>query len=455
MKELFKPKPYQNKAIDYILDRIATVGVGLFLDMGLGKTVVVLTAIKKLLMARVVNKILVVAPLRVANSTWPAEVNKWEHLNELSMSVITGTKKQRENAIESVAPIHVVNYENLVWLRKTLGKAWPYDLVVFDELSKMKSPGSKRFRSMRGIAKKCHTIGLTGTPTPNGLLDLWAQVFLLDNGERLGRTFTGFRSNWFEQDYSGYRWTPRSETDAWVRDAVSGICISMSADDYLNLPDKIYNIVPVQLPAAVRRQYEKLKKALVLELEKGDTHAATAAVLSNKCLQLTNGALYLNDELGHPTDEWQDLHNIKLDALEDIIEEAAGAPVLVAYNFKFDLVKLQQRFPHARQLKTNQDIDDWNAGKASLLLAHPASAGHGLNLQDGGSIIVWYGLNWSLELYEQFNARLHRQGQTKPVFVHHIVMQNTVDELVMERLRTKKSVQDVLLEGLKIHRNEN
>jgi len=433
---------YQLAAIQFIKEKR---NCALFLEMGLGKTVTTLTAIQDLHRDYEANRILIVAPLRVANMVWQQEIEKWDHI-ELTSALLTGPAAKRASAAQGKEDIHIVNYENLVWLITAYGKKWPYETVIFDELSKLKAPGSKRFKALKRLRPKItQVIGLTGTPASNGLIDLWSQTYLIDEGLRLGKTFASFKSRWFDVDYFGHKWTPKATADAQIHKAISDIVISMSSEDYLTLPEYLSVTEPVQLPKAVMARYDTLQTDLFIQLAKGDVTAVNAAVLSSKCMQLTNGALYLDEQDG----TWEQIHDAKLDALEEIIELACE-PVLVAYNFQSDLARLKERFPNAVQVDSKGEaVERWNRGEINILLAHPASAGHGLNLQAGGSRIVWFGLNWSLELYEQFNARLYRQGQTKPVTVHHLVVPNSVDEIVIDRLINKKTVQDALKDALK------
>ncbi len=442
----FKPHIYQQIAIQKILNMAA---VGLFLDMGLGKTVCTLTAISELLYDRFeVSRVLVIAPLRVAEDTWSREVEKWDHLQHLKIAKVLGTEKQRVAALTSKADIWVINRENVEWLVDFFGKYWPFDMVVVDELSSFKSNKAKRFRALRKVRPLIKRIvGLTGTPAPNGLMDLWAQVYLLDRGERLGKTITGYRDRYFTPGQRNqmivYNWKPKPEAEDAIHKKLSDICVSMRAEDWLKLSDRIDNIVHVQLSPAMKDTYKQLEKDLLLPFTSGDVVADTAAVLSNKLLQLANGAVY-DENKGV-----KELHDAKLQAVEDIIEAANGKPVLVFYAYKHDLSRLQARFKGAKTLDTAKDIEDWNAGGVPILLAHPASAGHGLNLQAGGNTIVWFGLTWSLELYQQANARLHRQGQKEAVIVHHLVAEGTIDEDVMKVLGGKAKSQDALLEAVK------
>jgi len=434
---------YQQTAVKFILDN---PNCGLFLEQGLGKTISALTAIEYLLDELAVFKVLIVAPLRVAHSVWSQEAQHWRHTQKLECSRILGTPKERLAAMRSTKPIHIINIDNFVWLVQQLGKCWNYDMVVFDESTLFKSRSSRRFKAARSVLPRLkRTVILSGTPAPNGLIDLWSQLFLLDRGQRLYKTITQFRNLYFDVDYFGYNYTPKPEAEEKIHARIDDICLSMSNADYLDLPDKIETIVDAELPPGAATAYKVLRKDLLLELENDEINAMNAAVLCGKCLQLTNGNLYL-DESGR----YEVMHTAKLEALSDIIEEAAGAPVLCFYQFKSDLAEIRKRFKKAVFLdKKDNTIARWNQGKIPLLLAHPASCGHGLNLQQGGSICVWYGLNYNLELFQQANARLHRQGQTRPVFIYYILAKNTIDFAVKKALDAKCKTQRALLEYLK------
>ena len=443
---IYNPHPYQEYATNKIINQDAA---GLFLEMGLGKTVATLTAIEQLLYDQFEScKVLVIAPLRVAQTTWPAEARKWDHLNHLRISLVLGTAKQRQAALQAGADIYIINRENVDWLVNEYGRDWPFDMVVIDELSSFKSSKARRFRALRKVRPMISRIvGLTGTPAPNGLIDLWPQVYLLDQGERLGKTVTGYRDRYFEPGRRNrtviFTWDPKPGAEAAIYKKLEDLCVSMSAEDWLDMPEKIDVEVKVQLPEPARQAYLQLERDLILPFIDGDVTADTRAILSNKLLQLANGAVYDEDRK-----VWG-LHEVKLDALEDLVEAANGQPVLVFYAYKHDLDRIQKRLPSARELQTEKDIEDWNTGKAPIMLAHPASAGHGLNLQDGGHIIIWFGLTWSLELYQQANARLHRQGQQQGVIVHHLIAEGTIDEDVMKALAGKDSTQAALMEAIK------
>ena len=435
---------YQERAVNYIIDKGRCM---LALDMGLGKTTSTLTAVADLIDACAINKVLVIAPLRVCNSVWAQESAKWKHTGQLRVSVVTGPAKQRTAALFKSADVYVINKENIPWLVDHYGDAWPFDMVVIDESSTFKNSQSKRFKALR---KKLPYIDrvvlLTGTPSPNGLQDMWAQMFLIDHGERLGRTLTGFRQRFFDKDYMGYNYTIREGSADKIERLVSDRVVHMSADDYLDLPDRINLIERVQMPPKVAKEYSEFERTMLAELDDGEeVEAVNAAVLANKLLQFSNGALY-TDRNG----SWSQIHDAKLDALSDMFEDNKGDNMLVAFNFKSDLERLKKRFPQAVVLDKDQStIDKWNRGEIPMMLAHPASASYGLNLQSGGALCVWFGLNWSLEYYQQFNARLHRQGQTRPVRIAHIVCEDTIDARVIDVLTSKDAIQKNLLLSLK------
>lgn len=391
-----------------------------------------------------------IAPLRVAEDTWSRESEKWDHLKDLRISKILGTAEQRKAAVEADADIYVINRENVVWLVEN-SKRWGFDMVVIDELSSFKNPQSKRFRALRKvIVKSSRVVGLTGTPSPNSLMDLWAQVYLLDRGERLGRTLGAYRETFFRpgahNGYVVYKWNLRPGGQKEIEKRISDICISMSAKDYLTLPKRIDNEIPIRLSEQEFKLYKTMESEQLLHLGEDDIVALNAAAVMTKLLQIANGRAY-NAE-GKPVD----IHRKKIDALLEIIEDI-DTPVLVFYSFQHDLEAIKEAIPDARKLEGPKDIKDWNEGKVRVLLAHPASVGYGLNLQEGGHTIVWYGLTWSLELYQQANARLYRQGQEKPVIVHHLISEGTVDEQVMKALRMKDMSQAALLAALKERRD--
>lgn len=436
--------PYQRRSVDFIKDRRRC---GLFLDMGLGKSVSTLTAALDLIQSFAVHKVLVVAPLRVANSVWAQEAQKWAHLKALRVSVCTGPSKKRLGALQMDADIYVINRENVEWLVEHYGTRWPFDMVVIDESSSFKNASSKRFKAMRRVLPYTQYMALlTGTPSPNGLIDLWSQIYLIDFGQSLGRTMTAYKQRFFEADYMGYKFKARDGAESSIHNLIAPFTVHMSAEDYLDLPPRIDLTIKTQMPDAALQKYNDFEGTLLAELDDGDVvEAVTAAVLANKLLQYANGGLYTDDKKN-----WSEIHSAKLDALAEILEDNAGENVLVSYNYRFDLERLQKRFPDAVVLDKQQEtIDRWNRGETRLLLAHPASAGHGLNIQAGGSLIVWFGMTWSLENYLQFNARLHRQGQTKPVRIIHLVTEGTIDERVLAVLGNKERSQSALLKALK------
>ncbi|MEY8762498.1 MULTISPECIES: SNF2-related protein [Clostridium] len=444
---IYKPHNYQKYAAQWILDKEKA---GLLMDMGLGKTVVTLTAIDELMYDYFdVTKVLVIAPLRVAEDTWTSESEKWDHLKHLKISKVLGTEKERTATLNYKADIYVINRENVVWLVKYYGRYWPFDMVVIDELSSFKSSRSQRFKALRKVKPK-RIVGLTGTPAPNGLMDLWSEIYLLDGGERLGRTITGYRERYFLPDKRNqnviFSYKPKEGAKEHIYEKLKDICVSMKAEDYLKLPDRINNIIKINLSKAAMNKYKQLERDLLLPFKDSDVVANNAAVLTNKLLQIANGAVY--DENG----DVLEIHDEKIKALEDVIEAANGKPVLIFYSYKHDRDRLQKYFK-AKELKTSEDIKAWNKGEIPIMLVHPASAGHGLNLQAGGNIIVWFGLTWSLELYQQANARLYRQGQKQNVIVHHLVAKGTMDEDVMKALQNKEVGQEALLQAVKARLN--
>ena len=443
----YRPYPYQEAAEKWILEHKKC---GLFLEMGLGKTVVTLTAIKRLIEDFAVSRVLVIAPLRVAATVWAEEARKWDHLNDLRFSKILGSRTEREAALRQDAEIYVINRENVQWLgeHQAQTKKWPFDMIVLDELSSFKNPKAERFKALRRTLPAVRrVVGLTGTPAPNGLIDLWSQIYLLDKGERLGRFIGAYRQRYFIPGHTNgmvvYNWVPVQGAPAEIYGKIGDICMSMKAEDYLQMPDRIDITVPVVLPDSARTAYETMERDLVLPLRDEAITAQNAAVLAGKLLQLSNGAIYTEDR------EYIEVHSAKLDALEDLIEAANGEPVLVYYGFQHDKERILQRFPRAKVLYSSRDVDAWNRGEIEILLAHPSSAGHGLNLQQGGHIMVWYGLTWSLEQYQQANARLYRQGQEQPVKIYHLVTQGTVDEDVLKVLTGKAARQDALIDAIR------
>lgn len=442
----YSPHDYQRYAAEFIITQPVAA---LLLDMGLGKTSITLTAINDLLFDSFeVHKVLVVAPLRVARDTWSAEIEKWEHLKNLRYSVVVGTEQERLKALRTPADIYIINRENVQWLVEESGIPLDFDMAVIDELSSFKNHQSKRVRAFMKVRPKLKRIvGLTGTPAGNGLMDLFAEFKLLDMGERLGRLIGQYRNTYFQPDKRNgmviYSYKPLPDAEQRIYDKISDITISMKSTDHLIMPELLCTEYTVQLSDKEREKYERLKKDLVLPEDSGEITAANAASLSNKLSQMANGAVYSDDE------SVIDIHDRKLDALEDIIESMNGRSLLVAYWFKHDLERIRKRF-EIREIKSSRDISEWNSGKIPVALIHPASAGHGLNLQSGGSALVWFGLTWSLELYQQTNARLWRQGQTADtVVIQHIISKGTIDEQIMKALKSKDTTQAALIAAVK------
>lgn len=446
----YSPHDYQTYATNFILTHPVSA---VLLDMGLGKSVITLTAIFDLCLdSFLIRKVLVIAPLRVARDTWPAEIRKWDHLRGLTFSVAVGTELERKAALMQDASVYIINRENVQWLIEQSNLPFDYDMVVIDELSSFKSYQAKRFRALLQVRPGVRRIvGLTGTPSSNGLMDLWAEYRLLDLGKRLGRFITHYRNRYFAPDKRNgtivYSYKPLPGAEEQIYDAISDITISMKAADHLRMPELVMNEVRVKLSDEERETYSTLKKELVVSLGGEEIDAVNAASLANKLCQMANGAVYNEDKKVVP------LHDRKLDALEDLIEAANGKPVLVAYWFKHDLDRITERLhtlhiPFARADKTDS-IERWNRGELPVMLIHPASAGHGLNLQSGGCTLVWYGLTWSLELYQQTNARLWRQGQQHTVVIHHIIAEGTIDERIMSALRQKDKTQTALMDAVK------
>ena len=442
----FKPHNYQSYAIEYIKNHPVSA---VLLDMGLGKTVISLTAIADLLFdSFLAHRILVIAPLRVARDTWPAELKKWSHLKHLSFAVAVGPPADRKAALMSNADITIINRENVQWLIDDSGMPFHFDTVVIDELSSFKNPQSKRFKSLSKVRPKIkRIIGLTGTPSSNGLMDLWAEFRLLDMGHRLGRFITQYRNNYFIPDKRNgqiiYSYKPLPYAEEAIYKQISDITISMKSTDCLQMPELVSSQYEVQLSEDERERYEQLKAEFVLNISNEEITAANAASLTGKLVQLANGAIYTD------SGDIMEFHNSKLDALEDLIEAANEKPVLVAYWFKHDLQRIKKRFT-VRELKSGKDIEDWNSGKIPVAVIHPASAGHGLNLQSGGSTLIWFGLTWSLELYQQTNARLYRQGQrSETVIIQHIIAKNTIDEQIIKALKKKDNTQSALINAVK------
>ena len=442
---IYVPHDYQTFATNFILEHPISA---VLLEMGLGKSVITLTAIKELKYNSFdVSKVLVIAPLRVARDTWPAEIEKWDHLNGLTYSVVIGTEKERTSALKKNADIYLINRENVDWLINKSGVPFDFDMVVIDELSSFKSASSKRFKSLLKVRSKIKRIvGLTGTPSSNGLMDLWAEFRILDMGERLGRYISAYRMNYFVPDKRNqqmiFSYKPKAGAEEAIYKRISDITISMKSADFLEMPKCVINEVEVKLSEKEWSVYDELRQEMVVSLGEEEIDAANAAALSGKLLQMANGAIYnKNKEVFH-------IHDRKLDALEDLIEGANGKPVLAAYWYNHDLERIKKRFD-VREIKSSKDISDWNSGKIPVAVIHPASAGHGLNLQSGGSTLVWFGLTWSLELYQQTNARLWRQGQKSTVVIHHIIAKDTIDEDVMKALRLKEKTQADLINAVK------
>ena len=431
---------YQEAALKVILQKRKC---GLFLDMGLGKTTTTLTAASDMIDDFLIAKVLIIAPLRVANSVWKQEALKWNHLKNLNIVICTGSEKQRLEAIKSNADIYVINRENISWLVEKC--PWIWDMVVIDESSSFKNNKSQRFKSLKQITKHLKSLVLlSGTPSPNGEMDLWSQLYLIDNGERLGRTITNFRQRFFTSDYMGYNYKIIPGASEKIKELIKDVCITMSAEDYLDLPGEISLTEYIEMPENVKEQYKELEKNFLLSIGDIDIASPSSSAVANKLLQMCNGAIY--DSLGNT----HEIHNVKLDALKEIIEENPNENFLIAYNYKSDLQRILKTFPEAVVLsKGTKEQNDWNAGKIKILVTHPASAGHGLNLQFGGNIIIWFGLNWSLELYQQFNKRLNRQGQKNLVRIIHIVAKGGLDENVMLALGNKAKTQQNLIDYLK------
>lgn len=446
----YAPHVYQEYCVQRVLD---TPFLGLFIAMGLGKTVITLTAFNTLKYDRFeVSKMLVIAPKRVAEGTWSREAAKWDHLRHLRMSLALGSEKQRIRALNTPADVYIINRENVCWLVEYFRNAWPFDMVAVDESSSFKSHQAKRFKSLTWVRPHIkRLVELTGTPAPNGLMDLWAQVYLLDLGERLGKHIGQFRERYFNPDKRSaqqvFTFKPKDGADSAIHERIGDICISMKAEDYLQLPDVICDDIPVVLDTAAERQYRQLEREMLLHVDESTIDVGTAVALSNKLLQLCNGAVY--DSEGTPVE----IHRCKIEAFTELIEALNGQPALVFYNFRHDLTRIEEALKKSglrvRRLTGPQDELDWNARQIDILLAHPASCAYGLNLQDGGNHVIWFGLNWSLELYQQANKRLHRQGQTQKVIIHHLITAGGRDEDVIAALQDKSATQDALIDSLK------
>ena len=441
----FIPHDYQAYAVKFIKEHPVAA---ILLEMGLGKTVITLTAIHDLMLDSFdVKRTLIIAPLRVARDTWSAEIRKWDHLKGLTYSVAVGSERERKAALMQNTHIHIINRENVDWLVNDSGLPFDYDMVVIDELSSFKSGQAKRFKSLLKVRPRVRRIvGLTGTPSSNGLMDLWAEFRVLDMGQRLGRYISNYRSAYFVPDKRNaqviFSYKPAPGAEDMIYDRISDITISMKTADYLRLPDLVMNTVPVTLDPDERKVYDRFRNDMVAEIHGEEIDAANAAVLAGKLLQMAGGAIYGEDDTVLP------IHERKLDALEDLIEGANGKPVLVAYWYRHEAERIRKRFD-VREIRSSRDIEDWNAGRVPVALIHPASAGHGLNLQSGGSTLVWFSFTWSLELYQQTNARLYRQGQKETVVIHHIIAKDTIDENVMAALEKKDQTQTALINAVK------
>lgn len=441
----YKPHEYQKYATDFI---IAHPVSAILLEMGLGKSVITLTAIHKLMLDSFeVSRTLVIAPLRVASTTWPEEIRKWEHLKHLTYSVVTGGEKKRLQALRTPAHIYIINRENVDWLVTKSGVPFHFDMVVIDELSGFKSYQAKRSKALLKVRPKVkRVVGLTGTPSSNGLMDLWAEFRILDLGERLGRYITQYRNTYFLPDKRNqqmiFSYKPKAGAEEKIYKKIGDITIAMKATDYLPMPDRIINKINIPLSATEQKRYDTLKREMAVSVKGKEIDAVNAASLSNKLLQMASGAVYDDEKRMIP------IHDRKLDALEEVIEGANGKPVLVAYWYKHDLERIKKRFT-VQEIKTKEDIADWNERKIPIAVIHPAAAGHGLNLQSGGCTLVWFSLTWSLELYEQTNARLYRQGQKETVVIHHLLAKGTIDEDVMNALAHKNKTQAALIDAVK------
>lgn len=453
MRKDFVPFEYQSDIIEHILanDRCAV-----WAGMGMGKTSSALTALTHLETVEDVYPALVLAPLRVARTTWPEETQKWNHLKNVSVMPVVGSEAERRMSLKHDANVFSINYENVPWLVEHFGERWPFRTVIADEATRLKNfrlkQGGARARALGRVAhtKIKRLIELTGTPSPNGLADLWGQAWFLDAGARLGRTHTAFKQRWFQKSFDGCGSSPLPLAQEEIQDRLRDLCLTVDPKDYFSLEEPIVRNIYVDLPAAVRVKYREMEKEMFMQIEEHSVEAFNAASRTMKCLQLANGAVYIDDK-----QNWKELHDEKLQALDSVVSEANGAPVLVAYHFKSDLARLQRAFPKGRQLDSDpQTIRDWNAGRIPVLFAHPASAGHGLNLQDGGNILVYFGHWWNLEERQQILERIgpmrqKQSGHDRNVWVYNIIARDTVDEMVIERCETKREVQDILLEAMK------
>jgi SNF2 family DNA or RNA helicase len=458
----YTPREYGPLITNFVLDKPRCC---IFAGMGLGKTVCVYTALDILFALELEKPVLILAPLRVANDVWPDEQKKWKHLKNLTLSKIIGSPKEREAALKIKADVYTCNYENLPWLVEYLGDSWPFGTVIADESTRLKSfrlmQGGKRTRALARVAHKYvdRWVNLTGTPAPNGLLDLWGQLWFIDGGQRLGRSFTAFTQRYFRPTWNGYGYEPLPFAREQIEAKIKDVCLTIDAKDYFNLDEPIVNNIYVELPPKARALYKEMEKELFIEIGDNQIEAFNAASKTIKCLQLASGAIYAAGEATENTNKkWLEVHDAKIQALQGIIEESSGAPILVAYHFKSDLERLTRAFPKARTLDTNpQTVKDWNDGKIQLLFAHPASAGHGLNLQSGGNILAFFSHWWNLEEYQQIIERIgpvrqKQAGFNRPVFLHNIIARDTIDELVIARRETKRDVQDLLLTAMKGNR---
>lgn len=441
----YNPHSYQEYAIKFIESHPISA---LFLDMGLGKTSITLSAVNNLLFDSFeIHKVLTICPLRVAKNTWCDEIKKWDQLNNIKYSIVVGTEKERISALNEKADIYIINRENVDWLVNKSGYKFDFDMVVIDELSSFKNHQSKRFKSLMKIRPKVKRIvGLTGTPSSNGLMDLFAEFKVLDLGERLGYFIGQYRNTYFKPDKTNgaivYSYKPLPNAEDSIYERISDITVSMKASEYLKMPELVISNYQVEMSEDEKKQYDEMKKNLICEIKDGEITVSNAGSLSNKLSQFANGAVYDDEQ------NIVEIHSRKLDALEDIIESMNGKPLLVAYWYKHDLQRIKKRFD-VREIKTGKDIADWNKGKIPVALIHPASAGHGLNLQQGGSTLVWFGLTWSLELYQQTNGRLYRQGQKNTVVIQHIVTKESIDEQILKALERKNKTQEDLIEAVK------
>ncbi len=452
---IFNPYPYQQFCIDNIIYNHA---VGLFLDMGLGKTVITLSAVHDLRYNRwEVMKPLIIAPKKVAEATWTTEAKKWDHLNMMRVVPVLGTEQQRLRALSTPADLYVINRENVKWLVDHFKNAWPFDMVILDESSSFKNASSQRFKALKLVRSRIKRIvELTGTPSSNGLEDLWAQIFLLDGGARLGKTLGAYRDRYFipgkRNRTTIFSYEPKEGSFEMIKQAISDICISMKSSDYLTLPDVIHSDIPVALDSRARKAYADLETDLLLQVDEDTITAGSAGVLTGKLLQLCNGAIYDADKRAVK------VHDCKIDAFLELVEQLNGQHALVFYNFQHDRDRLVEALAkynlNVRVYSRAKDEIDWNNGEIDILLAHPASCGYGLNLQQGGHHAIWFGLTWSLEQYEQANKRLHRQGQEHPVVIHHLIVQGGMDEVVLDALQNKSDMQNALMDALRVRINK-